>query len=177
MTALRTLVTLLGLSSVGRRCDGWGSGALRPRGHFAHGRTPQRHEFDLTTALRRARREHKRLYIYLGAERLPPIAASTRPSLQATRSSWRRTSPRTTSSSTCAAACRCRPTDSTSASATRSLPYADFQRSIGDERARLLVYPSVWLLDANAKPLMQMPAGTGTFETVPEQLEILRLEQ
>ena len=25
--------------------------------------------------------------------------------------------------------------------------------------------------------LMQMPAGTGTFETVPEQLEILRLEQ
>ena len=33
------------------------------------------------------------------------------------------------------------------------------------------------LLDANGKPLMQMPAGTGTFETVPEQLEILRLEQ
>jgi hypothetical protein len=24
---------------------------------------------------------------------------------------------------------------------------------------------------------MQMPAGTGTFQTVPEQLEILRLEQ
>ena len=45
-----------------------------------------------------------------------------------------------------------------------------------DERMRQLVYPSVWLLDADAKPLMQMPAGTGTFETVPEQLEILRLE-
>ena len=59
----------------------------------------------------------------------------------------------------------------------RSLPYADFQRSIGDERARMLVYPSVWLFDPDAKPLMQMPAGTGTFETVPEQLEILRLEQ
>jgi thiol-disulfide isomerase/thioredoxin len=58
-----------------------------------------------------------------------------------------------------------------------SLPYADFQRSIGDERARMLVYPSVWLLDAQMKPLMQMPAGTGTFQTVPEQLEILRLEQ
>jgi hypothetical protein len=58
-----------------------------------------------------------------------------------------------------------------------SLPYADFQRRIGDERARQLVYPSVWLLDAAVKPLMQMPAGTGTFETVPEQLEILRLEQ
>jgi len=24
---------------------------------------------------------------------------------------------------------------------------------------------------------MQMPAGTGTFETVPEQLEVLHLEQ
>ena len=35
----------------------------------------------------------------------------------------------------------------------------------------------VWLLDQDAKPMMQMPAGTGTFQTVPEQLEILRLEQ
>ena len=59
----------------------------------------------------------------------------------------------------------------------KSLPYADFQRAIGDERARMLVYPSVWLLDADAKPLMQMPAGTGTFQTVDEPLEILRLEQ
>ena len=57
-----------------------------------------------------------------------------------------------------------------------SLPYAEFQRSIGDERARVLVYPSVWLLNGAARPLMQMPAGAGTFETVPEQLEILRLE-
>jgi hypothetical protein len=59
----------------------------------------------------------------------------------------------------------------------KSLPYAEFMRAIGDERARLLVYPSVWLFDGAAKPLMQMPAGTGTFETVPEQLEILRLQQ
>jgi hypothetical protein len=58
-----------------------------------------------------------------------------------------------------------------------SLPYAEFQHSIGDQRARMLVYPSVWLFDAQLKPLMQMPAGTGTFQTVPEQLEILRLEQ
>jgi len=41
----------------------------------------------------------------------------------------------------------------------------------------LLVYPSVWLLDTEVKPLMQMPAGTGTFQTVPEQLEILNLVQ
>jgi hypothetical protein len=50
-------------------------------------------------------------------------------------------------------------------------------RSLGDERARQLVYPSVWLFDGKAKTLMQMPAGTGTFQTVAEQLEILRLEQ
>ena len=56
------------------------------------------------------------------------------------------------------------------------LPYADFQRAIGDQWARLLVYPSVWLLDATTgKPLMQMPAGTGTFQTVAEQIEILDL--
>ena len=55
--------------------------------------------------------------------------------------------------------------------------YADFQRAIGDQRARLLVYPCVWVLGADGKPLMQMPAGAGTFETVPEQLEILRLEE
>lgn len=57
------------------------------------------------------------------------------------------------------------------------LPYAAFQRALGDERERLLVYPSVWLLSAEGRPLMQMPAGTGTFQTVAEQLEILRLEQ
>jgi hypothetical protein len=50
-------------------------------------------------------------------------------------------------------------------------------RTLDDERVRMLVYPSVWLFDGQAKPLMQMPAGTGTFETVPEQLEILRLQQ
>ncbi|NRT55139.1 thioredoxin family protein [Sphaerotilus uruguayifluvii] len=54
------------------------------------------------------------------------------------------------------------------------LPYADFQRAIGDARARLLVYPCIWLLDAGSgRPLMQMPAGAGTFLTVDEQIEIL----
>ena len=136
----------------------------------------QGHEFDLTAALQRARREHKRLYVYLGASDCPYCrryeafldrnAAELVPhfaqqylvvdlrgqlAIQA-RQLYIRVN-------------------------GSSLPYADFQRSIGDERARMLVYPSVWLLDANAKPLMQMPAGTGTFETVAEQLEILRLEQ
>jgi thiol-disulfide isomerase/thioredoxin len=55
------------------------------------------------------------------------------------------------------------------------LPYLEFQKAIGDERVRTLTYPNVWLLDAEGKPLMQMPSGAGTFETVSEQLEILRL--
>ena len=46
-----------------------------------------------------------------------------------------------------------------------------------DERVRMLVYPNVWVLDATPRPLMQMPSGTGTFETVPEQIEILQLVQ
>ena len=137
---------------------------------------PARHEFDLTEALARARRENKRLYVYLGASDCPYcrkyeafleknavalvpkfaphyIVVDLRSALTAT-----------------AAQLFIRIRD-------KSLPYADFQRAIGDERARMLVYPSVWLLDADAKPLMQMPAGTGTFQTVDEQLEILRLEQ
>jgi thiol-disulfide isomerase/thioredoxin len=137
---------------------------------------PQRYEFDLTAALRRGQREHKRLYVYLGASDCPycrryeaflerhadelvshfakdylVIDLRSNLSVTADRLYFR--------------------------IADKSLPYAEFMRAIGDERARLLVYPSVWLLDGNAKPLMQMPAGTGTFETVPEQLEILRLEQ
>jgi thiol-disulfide isomerase/thioredoxin len=55
------------------------------------------------------------------------------------------------------------------------LPYTEFQKAIGDERTRVLTYPNVWLLEPGGKPLMQMPSGAGTFETVPEQLEILRL--
>lgn len=131
-------------------------------------------EFDLRPALLRARREGHRLYVYLGAtdcpycrqyeaflaahtaELVPPFAEHylvvdlrSRLDVQAPRLVLR--------------------TD------TLRLPYAEFQRAIGDQRARLLVYPSVWLLDGQARPLMQMPAGTGTFQTVPEQLEILNL--
>lgn len=138
---------------------------------------PARYEFDLTAALDRARRENKRLYVYLGASDCPYcrryeafldqnasalvphfvaekyIVVDLRSALSVTaRQLYIRIG-------------------------NRSLPYADFQRAIGDERARMLVYPSVWLLDPDAKPLMQMPAGNGTFQTVPEQLEILRLEQ
>jgi hypothetical protein len=138
--------------------------------------TPQRYEFDLGPALQRARAEHKRLYVYLGADDcafcrkyeafLARHAAELAPHFARDylvydlRSSLRVQADRL----------HFRIGD-------RSLAYTEFMRSIGDERVRQLVYPSVWLFDGNARPLMQMPAGTGTFETVPEQLEILRLEQ
>jgi thioredoxin-related protein len=137
---------------------------------------PQRYEFDLTAALQRAAREKKRVYLYLGASDCPfcrryeaflersaddlvaPFAKDyivydlrSSLSVQANRLFFR--------------------------IGERTLSYTEYMRSLGDERERQLVYPSVWLLDGQGKPLMQMPAGTGTFETVPEQLEILRLEQ
>ena len=138
--------------------------------------TPQRYEFDLTAALRRARHERKRLYVYLGAEdcaycrRYEAFLEGNATELAPHFAKDYLVVDLRSSLSVQADRLYVRVGD-------KALRYADFQRSIGDERARLLVYPSVWLLDANAKPLMQMPAGTGTFETVPEQLEILRLEQ
>lgn len=137
---------------------------------------PARTEFDLTPALNRARAENKRLYVYLGAKDcrycrqyetfLEQNAKELLPHFKAKylvvdlRSSL--TVP--------AAQVYIR------AGAT-SLPYADFQRSIGDERGRHLIYPNVWLFDADLKPLMQMPSGAGTFQTVPDQIEILQLVQ
>ena len=56
--------------------------------------------------------------------------------------------------------------------------YAPTDCEIRDSKDMTLEQMSVWLLDAHSGlPLMQMPAGAGTFQTVPEQLEILRLEQ
>src|SRR5450631_235989 len=122
---------------------------------------PARHEFDLSAALGRAGRENKRLYVYLGASDCPYCrryeafldknASELVPHFSAQyivvdlRSAL----------SVTANLLFIRIGD-------RTLPYAEFQRAIGDERARMLVYPSVWLLDQNAKPLMQMPAGNGT---------------
>jgi len=147
----------------------YGAMVLEPAG------LPERAEFDLTPALERARRENKRLYVYLGArdcpfcrryeafldkhstELLPHFQKYLFVDLRSALSVQARALFFKVGSS--------------------SLPYAEFQRSIGDERARMLVYPSVWLFDGSMKPLMQMPAGTGTFQTVPEQVEILQLVQ
>jgi len=135
-----------------------------------------RAEFDLDAALLRARNENKSLYVYLGARDCPfcrryeaflaKNAVALVPHFQARylvvdlRSALLLQAPKLFFRV-----------------GGRSLNYSDWMREMGDERVRQLVYPSVWLLDGQARPLMQMPAGTGTFETVEEQLEILRLVQ
>jgi hypothetical protein len=137
---------------------------------------PVQAEFDLGPAVQRARREGKRLYVYLGAEDcrycrkyeafLAQHAAELLPHFQRDY---------------VLVDLRSRLSVLGNALFLRlgeqRWTYTEFQRAIGDERARLLVYPNVWLLDADLKPLLQMPSGAGTFSTVAEQLEILRLEQ
>lgn len=138
---------------------------------------PARTEFDLTGVADRAKRENRRLYVYLGAKdcaycrkyesfleqnsrELVPYFAEYKYIVVDLRSALSVTQDKLF----------IRVGDT-------SRPYAEFQKAIGDVRARMLVYPLVWLFDGNLRPLMQMPAGAGTFQTVPEQLEILRLEE
>jgi len=134
-----------------------------------------RSEFDLGPALARAKRENKRLYVYLGASDCPychryeSFLGKNAAELVPHFMPWLVVDLRSTLSTT-ANLLYIRVDNA-------SLNYTDFQRSIGDQRARMLVYPSVWLFDPQLKPLMQMPAGPGTFETVDEQLEILNLVQ
>ena len=134
-----------------------------------------RSEFDLVPALARAKRENKRLYVYLGASDCPycrryeNFLGKNADELVPHFKPWIVVDLRSTLSTT-ANRLFIRVGDT-------SLNYADFQRAIDDQRTRMLVYPSVWLFDPQLKPLMQMPAGTGTFETVEEQLEILNLVQ
>jgi thiol-disulfide isomerase/thioredoxin len=137
--------------------------------------TAGRSEFDLGPALARAKRENKRLYVYLGASDCPycrryeNFLAKNADELVPHFKPWIVVDLRSTLSTT-SNRLFIRVGDST-------LNYTDFQQAIGDQRTRMLVYPSVWLFDPQLKPLMQMPAGTGTFETVDEQLEILNLVQ
>lgn len=133
-------------------------------------------EFDLRAAQQRARREGRRLYVYLGASDCAYcrryeafLAAHAAELLPHFRAQYLLVDLRSQLSVL--------ERQLMLRSETVHGSYAEFQRAIGDQRARLLVYPCVWLLDAaSGLPLMQMPAGTGTFQTVPEQLEILRLE-
>ena len=133
-------------------------------------------EFDLNPALARARREGKWLYVYLGASDCPYcrkyeafLAQNATELVPHFAKKYLVVDLRSALSVTSKALYL--------KLGANLLPYAEFQASLGDERARMLVYPSVWLLDGTPKPLMQMPAGTGTFQTVEEQLEILQLVQ
>jgi len=134
-----------------------------------------RSEFDLGPALARAKRENKRLYVYLGASDCPycrryeNFLRKSADELVPHFKPWIVVDLRSTLATTA--------NKLIIRAGGRSLDYTAFQHSIGDQRARMLVYPSVWLFDPEFKPLMQMPAGTGTFETVDEQLEILNLVQ
>ncbi len=137
---------------------------------------PQRVEFDLTALLQRAAREKKRVYLYLGAVDCPfcrKYEAFLEKNADALAphfaKDWIVYDLRSSLS--------VRQERLHFRIGERTYSYAEWMRALGDERERQLVYPSVWLLDPAGKPLMQMPAGTGTFETVDEQLEILRLEQ
>lgn len=136
---------------------------------------PTRQEFDLTPAANRARAENKWLYVYLGASDCKycrEYEAFVDKNIDALLPHFGKYLVVDLRSSLATTADKLY----IRIGAT-SLPYAEFQRSIGDERARLLVYPSVWLFGTDMKPLMQMPAGNGTFQTVPEQIEILKLQQ
>ncbi len=132
-------------------------------------------EFDLTAAVAQARERNKRLYVYLGANDCPycrryeAFLAANSKELLAQFAPYFIVDLR--------GSLTMRAEQLHIRVGERSLPYAQFQTSIGDERAQRLVYPTVWLLNAQLKPLMQMPAGAGTFMTVPEQIEILQLVQ
>ncbi len=136
---------------------------------------PQRHEFDLTPALLRAQAENKRLYVYLGAADCPFcrkyerfLADNAQQLLPHFLAQYIVVDLRSSLA--------VRASELYIRAGDQSLAYLDFQRSIGDRRTRALVYPSVWLLDQQARPLLQMPTGTGTFETVAEQIDVLHLE-
>lgn len=132
-----------------------------------------RHEFDLRPAQQRARQLGRALYVYLGADDCPYCRRYEDFLAENTATLARRFA-----AGYVVADLRGRLSLTAGRLVLRTealrLPYADFQRAIGDARARLLVYPCIWLLDAGSgRPLMQMPAGAGTFVTVEEQIEIL----
>ena len=118
---------------------------------------PGRSEFDLGPALARAKRENKRLYVYLGAEDCPycrryeaflarnagelvPTSNPDRVDLRSSRP------PRRPSCSSAWAAARW------------STPTPEFDH----RRARRMLSTQRVPVDAQLKPLMPMPAGTGT---------------
>ncbi len=132
------------------------------------------HHYDLRAAQARARQDKKSLYVYLGAHNCPFckryeafLSANAKELVPHFAKDYLVVDLRGD----------VRVTGQRVAIRTDKLelPYVEFQAAIGDERTRTLTYPNVWLLSSEGKQLMQMPSGAGTFETVPEQIEILQL--
>ena len=168
------LIAALGLAAVQAAAAGfppaYKPSVIEPKG------APDAYEFDLTAALARAKAEKKRLYIYLGANDCP-FCRKYEAFLDANSGALSSHFAKDYLVYDLRSTLKAQGDRLRFRIGNQSWPYKEFMTSLGDERARQLVYPSVWLLGGDGKPLMQMPAGTGTFETVPEQLEILRLEQ
>lgn len=137
---------------------------------------PEHWEFDLTAALARAKAENKRLYLYLGANDCP-FCRKYEAFLDANSGALAPHFAKDYLVYDLRSTLKAQSDKLRFRIGRQSWAYKDFMTHLGDERVRALVYPSVWLLNGDGRNLMQMPAGTGTFETVPEQLEILRLEQ
>jgi thioredoxin-related protein len=137
---------------------------------------PEHWEFDLTAALARAKAENKRLYLYLGANDCP-FCRKYEAFLDANSGALAPHFAKDYLVYDLRSTLKAQSDKLRFRIGKQSWAYKDFMTHLGDERVRALVYPSVWLLNGDGRNLMQMPAGTGTFETVPEQLEILRLEQ
>lgn len=137
-------------------------------------RSGERVEFDLTPALDRARRDGRRVYLFLGAHdchycrRYESFLQRNATALVPEFAGYQVVDLRS--------ALNVNGTRLAFRIGERSWSYVEFQQWLGDERNRL-VYPTVWLLDTRPRPLMQMPTGTGTFETVEEQVEVLKLVQ
>jgi thioredoxin-related protein len=170
----RALLTLCLVFAASHAAAGFPAGykpnVIQPTG------VPERWEFDLTAALARAKAENKRLYLYLGANDCP-FCRKYEAFLEANSSALAPHFAKDYLVYDLRSTLRAQADKLRFRIGDKSMSYKEYMTSLGDERVRQLVYPSVWLLGGDGKPLMQMPAGTGTFETVPEQLEILRLEQ
>ncbi|WP_458232799.1 hypothetical protein [Roseateles sp. P5_E8] len=126
--------------------------------------------FDLSPALLRAEREHKGLYIYLGAKDCPPCRAyevflsqHRAELLPAFRNlvfvdlrTW------------------VRGPDIKFKVGDKLYAFQEFRQKVRDSN-KGWSYPYFWLVDPALKRLKKMPVGSDNYLTVDKQLEVLRL--
>ncbi|MEK7436484.1 MAG: thioredoxin family protein [Pseudomonadota bacterium] len=126
--------------------------------------------FDLTSAVDRANRENKPLYIYLGADDCPPCKAYSA-FLQKNRELLKASFDRVIF------------VDIRTWLKGPALVFkiggnryslAKFKALVGDAN-RSLTYPYFWLLTPSLRQVKQLPLGTANYMPVDKQIEILRL--